>query len=793
MPYIILDIAGKWFSTTEHATSTYVSVNEVTVGPTIVSGNYDYSTFTLEAPLATDIGGNVSVGDYWDLSSYGRLNLTDGSIDYASSIHFTIFLSSNDNLDTSYFNRTALEIPRNPGTVNVWVGNVSFRLPRQITAYYCDSFTVEDNLTARSNTGLTLIGTVDIPSTTTASTMFTMGTLQTATMEGTLSTGVQIGTRSKVVSGLLLPSPSTGLRSVAKQGLYLPAPIMGVRSVTKQGAYINALTPDSNAIDHVKLIVTPTNTYFGSGITVDAKNNLYGIGKYRLYMNKAIAIPFLSDFGPIDQISFPLDISLLPVGSTPCRIEYLFPDGNKEYIDFAVTKEANNRQAAVTTLYWYSGGFDITGDTQYITSDGFNSGVLATAGIGKKATIKTSSVTSIDLSHAHEIYGVNLECDELGCFFLVSFDNQVTWHSFINGVWEECTQEGIATKGMTKSVITSITKEQWDTIFQKTEFNVMVYMDNNSAVTPIPMLADEQVWSVILNKSGTKNVTYEVPEGLFITRVALYGSSDGFYKYATINYTDGSIYSFQVAYSLSIYTIPLDKEVSSIYIRTESSVSSSVILYAVNKYAWLKSLSVLFLPNYPPAVTDIDLLPPETHTDSVLSAHIKDAEGDSAYYRVSVNGEPMTENFITEGTEYDIEITIPSSMTAVGTNAITIQTFDGLTYSDAYTTYLTKVDAKPVVSGILDKLQLIALVTDDDAEDTISYRISLNGVVKVDWSNFVQPPINVRYNIRNADVNIGVQNTLTLEVQDSLGEITSVDFDFVGQLYNMKSRYSYIL
>lgn len=134
--------------------------------------------------------------------------------------------------------------------------------------------------------------------------------------------------------------------------------------------------------------------------------------------------------------------------------------------------------------------------------------------------------------------------------------------------------------------------------------------------------------------------------------------------------------------------------------------------------------------------------------------------------------------------EYDIAVQIPNDKLIVGTNAIAIQTYDGIRYSDPYTTYLTKTDTKPAVSGVLDKLNLTAVLSDPDVGDTLSYRISLNSAVKIDWTEYMAAPFNLTYTTEQRDIILGKQNTLTIEVRDNLGQITSVDFDFVEQNYN---------
>jgi len=596
-------------------------------------------------------------------------------------------------------------------------------------------------------------------------------------------------TRSSI--GLDNAEINYGNRFVNKQSLSPYAGLLGDRLSKKMGQLFIPIFDDSNAIDHVKLTVTPTNTFFGSGITVDAKNILYDYGKYRLYMNKAIAIPFLNDYGPIDQISFPIDVSLLPLGTTPCKLEYLFPDGSREYVDFEVNKDATNRLRTSNVVYWYSGGYHKTNNIECVALGSSQGQYQILSQLGTSATIETIEA-AIDTTRSAGVARITADCSNDACLFYVSFDGKNTWKSFIDGAWATCERNNIKTQGMKKSVLESVTSDQWTEIYARSKLDILKYMD--PTVYPLETL--------VYKATGPSNsawiLDYIVPEDKLVTffEISFVQSKSSYNIYDTDGRLLDSKSVGDAPYHYFTYTPPKDVRIGRIYVNNNNSYSqayTTLNVVGIPTNVYFKNLVAYLVENRPPVVSNVTLLPSETHTDSVLSAHIKDAEGDAAYYRVSVNGEPMTEDFITEGTEYDVLITILSSMTAVGTNAITIQTFDGLTYSEPYTTYLTKVDAKPTISGILDMLKLTALITDADSGDTVQYRILLNGVVKVDWTAFVQVPANIKYTMRNRDINIGVQNTLTLEARDNLGESMSVDFDFVGQFYNLKSRYAYIL
>ena len=210
--------------------------------------------------------------------------------------------------------------------------------------------------------------------------------------------------------------------------------------------------------------------------------------------------------------------------------------------------------------------------------------------------------------------------------------------------------------------------------------------------------------------------------------------------------------------------------------------TNNYAVYTKSLVAYIESLTLNLVPNYAPVITNVVLTPSSVHTDdATLTAHIKDPEGDTTSYRILVNGVPL-EDYIAVSGEFDISVQIPNISANLGTNSVTVQAYDG-TSTKEYTTYITKVDEKPAISGVLEGRVLTATISDPDSGDTVSYRIILNSEVLVDWTEFAAAPQTINYVIPKEKIRIAVQNTLTLEAKDNVQQITAAEFDFVGVSY----------
>jgi len=200
---------------------------------------------------------------------------------------------------------------------------------------------------------------------------------------------------------------------------------------------------------------------------------------------------------------------------------------------------------------------------------------------------------------------------------------------------------------------------------------------------------------------------------------------------------------------------------------------------ALNTGDVFSSLSATFTSNFPPTITDVVLAPSSLHSgDTTVSATIADPDGDNVKYQITVNG-TITNAWTTLATSpVSVSAVLSVNSLPVGDSLILLEASDG-EKTTSYETYITRTNDASTVSGILTKRKLEAVISDTDA-DTVRYRILLNGVVKQVWSDYLASPASIAY-IMTSGIVIGVENTLTVEVEDSLGGSGSADFSFVGQ------------
>lgn len=139
--YLIVDINGK-------LASNCTTITEIQV--------YDNNNNLINYNL-TDVycyGGNNSYwtrGDVW-----GSINLKDNDLIYSSS-GGTVF---NYTATESCWTRFVIDLVevKDIGKISLWAGSPEQRIPNSISIYSANAYTVADNLTGRSNTGLSLVG-----------------------------------------------------------------------------------------------------------------------------------------------------------------------------------------------------------------------------------------------------------------------------------------------------------------------------------------------------------------------------------------------------------------------------------------------------------------------------------------------------------------------------------------------------------------------------------------------------------------------------------------------------------
>lgn len=197
------------------------------------------------------------------------------------------------------------------------------------------------------------------------------------------------------------------------------------------------------------------------------------------------------------------------------------------------------------------------------------------------------------------------------------------------------------------------------------------------------------------------------------------------------------------------------------------------------------SLSVGFPANAAPTITDFMSSPDSLHSENeIISFYIEDPEGKTCHYNIYVNEELVISNkSVASGTS--VEETIPNITLTVanGLNVIKIVAFDDYDAKNTYISYVTKVDRLPGYTGILVDNTYTINITDEDM-DQVKITAKLNGKI-IEVTELREVPYSHKIIMSTNDINIGKDNTLLIQLMDSVGGITTVEEHFVGDYYGL--------
>lgn len=134
--------------------------------------------YTVNASDYSDPGQTRS---WWASSVWNYQNLNDGDLVYTDTAtggaSSTIFLYSTP-INSGHWARFSLDIGTvKPTSVKIYAGSPENRIPKTITVYIVDKplYSVADNITARSNVNLTLVGKIDFSISNTSVSSWTLG------------------------------------------------------------------------------------------------------------------------------------------------------------------------------------------------------------------------------------------------------------------------------------------------------------------------------------------------------------------------------------------------------------------------------------------------------------------------------------------------------------------------------------------------------------------------------------------------------------------------------------------
>jgi hypothetical protein len=386
----------------------------------------------------------------------------------------------------------------------------------------------------------------------------------------------------------ILPLTKSNLVTPGTIGVAIFGNIGSHDPVQYAGKCMDKLLHDSNAAYKFDLMVTPTHVFRTqlANVVSNYRPNLGLTGKYRLKVGEEEVIPYGSSLTDLGIVECDITQSMLDYGVNKCRLEYLYPEGSTEFLDFEVVREEPRRTLVERTFKRYDGGYD----GSRLTSAPFGiskSPCFFVPEDSASTLIKTTDYTSISLTKNRGVLGVNV--DASGAKILVSFDQGGTWKSHgVDGWYDAGSIENIATVGLSEDVINSITSAQWADVFTSTSLDFAVHLDNKLSAY-VDISKDALVYSV-----GATYSTYTWEnEDFLITKVysTLGSSSDSIVAY----YPNGT--SEVVARGLysnthSSHTVTFDgvtnKHPNKITIRGGWWCE----IYAAPKLAYLRSINV---------------------------------------------------------------------------------------------------------------------------------------------------------------------------------------------------------
>ena len=204
---------------------------------------------------------------------------------------------------------------------------------------------------------------------------------------------------------------------------------------------------------------------------------------------------------------------------------------------------------------------------------------------------------------------------------------------------------------------------------------------------------------------------------------------------------------------------------------------------------WVESITVTFPENEAPLIKNFLLTPDEFHNEYVeLSATIEDQEGDTVYYQVLINDEqvyPVDGEWsppLESGTKIFLAYNHPYF--DVGTNTVTLRVKDDRGKEREQSGEVILLNNPPTITLTHTNFNLHATLGDEDGDD-VSYRLLINGKQFYPEGEGFSEPISAPAAIvipwGSQDLILGEENTLRLEVKDTIGEVTSTEFTVVGQ------------
>lgn len=202
----------------------------------------------------------------------------------------------------------------------------------------------------------------------------------------------------------------------------------------------------------------------------------------------------------------------------------------------------------------------------------------------------------------------------------------------------------------------------------------------------------------------------------------------------------------------------------------------------------IRSMTVNYAENEAPIVIDAHIEPDTIHNEfAVVRAKIKDYEGDKISFKVLIKkagtGEfiqvsPKEGWYNRQSPEEEITQAFNFPYFNPGENEIKLVVKDERGAEAEWVGKIILSNTDPIITITYDDFIMKATIGDDDGDD-IAYRISVNGELIFDYTNFTPTKTFVDF-IFAEYLKFGEENIIKLEVKDTHGGYASQEFTVIG-------------
>ena len=200
----------------------------------------------------------------------------------------------------------------------------------------------------------------------------------------------------------------------------------------------------------------------------------------------------------------------------------------------------------------------------------------------------------------------------------------------------------------------------------------------------------------------------------------------------------------------------------------------------------LTQIDTIYKANQKPLIQDPRIEPDQVHNNHAeVKGTFIDLEGGNIEYRVLIKkaGEQefyVANDWITVSTGHEFLRAYNYPYFNLGTNEVKVEFKDDRgVEGNTWTGNVTVQSQDPTITYTYTPFSVSGVIGDPDGYQ-VAYKIAVNGVDKMDYTDYFQEPLSFDYMWESEDVTFGEENTITIYAKDPLGATYEESFTVIG-------------